>query len=130
MGNHKEPNRLSPRHFSGLGRSGDTNSYRNPAASVIVQRYLKQIKEEQAKGHSIMVHQAIPLFEDKLELIGLLITRHLGMTTGTTYRFLLLRDAAFFTLQHSAGDRAGDLGLMWAREIKRLGNGGFLICHT
>lgn len=120
--------------FKDLGKNSDWDElagYGNPAASLMVQQYVKAIRREQSIGH-VQVKQATPLFPDKLELIAQYIERQLSNTFRKPQdRYLLLRDQAFFKMQFFAGDRASDLGQMLTREIKRCPNSeGLLITHT
>lgn len=107
-----------------------TRALPNLAITEEVKSYIKCVKLEQARGHSL-VHQAVPVFKDKLSRMSQFIDRQLlDERLVLKQRFLFLRDQAFFKVQFFAGDRAGDLCLMLAQEIK-LGRGGSLmISHT
>ena len=90
----------------------------NPVCSGAVSRYLKAVQMEQAKSH-VMVKQAKPLFPRKLKLIASYINNQLREETlSLSHRFILLRDQAFFKIQFFSGDRANDLGLCLAQEVK------------
>lgn len=102
----------------------------NPANSVLVQNYVKLIRNEQSKAH-VQPKQAIPLFIDKLEAICGYVDRHLkSREISGRIRYIYLRDQAFFKLQFFAGDRAPDLGKMLTQEIKLGPSGGLQINHT
>ena len=66
--------------FNEVGRTGDWNSllgFGNPAASVVVQSYLKAGSEEQLRAH-IVAKQAVPFFLPKLLLLARLWDRKMA----------------------------------------------------
>ena len=122
--------------FDDMGKRGEwvdsgIRKYGNPILSNVVDRYVKAIKLEQARAH-VPIKQAKPLFLDKLRKISEFIDQKLiGDNSGLGNRFILLRDQSFFKLQFFAGDRAHDLSLCLAQEVKKLPhNQGLVFCHT
>ncbi|XP_063444937.1 uncharacterized protein LOC134725193 [Mytilus trossulus] len=89
------------------------------------------IQMEQSFAH-VPIKQSKPVFLDKLRKICVHINTELNTLNSKLYkRFLYLRDQAFFKLQFFAGDRAHDLSLCVAQEVKKLPDGkGLLFCHT
>ena len=119
--------------FSTQGMPNQWNhisNYGNPVISSEVNIYLHQIKMEQSKGHSTP-RQAIPIFANKLRVVGMYIDRQLEKDSKPEKCFILARDHALFTLMFFGGDRAHDVGQMLTQEIKILpDSSGYVIHHT
>ena len=116
------------------GRHEDWNerlSLGNPAASVLVRRYLKLVKEEQARI-GVVPKQAVPMFVDKLAQLAEHIEGKLrcpGQSPLSLY--ILARDQAYFKTLMFSADRPGDLGQVRTTEILRFPNDdGLLFNHT
>jgi integrase len=103
----------------------------NPVASLLVKKYLKCIKEEQATA-GITPRQAVPLFVDKLARLVDHINRMLMIRQDDPLKtFILLRDLAYFQTLFFSGDRPGDLAQVRTNEILRFPNDdGLLFNHT
>lgn len=103
----------------------------NPAASSLVKEYLKLIKEEQAKAH-VLPKQAKPIFLSNVRAIALFIDRELKPDDlHVKERYVLFRDQAWLKLQFFTGDRASDVFLVFAQEVKCLADGfGLVFKHT
>ncbi|XP_069114859.1 LOW QUALITY PROTEIN: uncharacterized protein [Argopecten irradians] len=103
----------------------------NPAVSLCVRNYVKQVKEEQARAR-VIPKQATPIFLDKLRMISQYIENQFSRPDLVRKeRFVLLRDQAWLKLQFFAGDRAGDLALVVTQEVKILQDGtGLVFNHT
>ena len=117
---------------NGKGRDWDVLSNTgNPAASPLVKEYLKLIKEEQASSH-VLPKQAKPIFLTKVKTICSFIDREIKKSWLTVrQKFVLYRDQAWMKLQFFAGDRASDLSIVVAQEIKVLHDGsGLVFKHT
>ncbi|KAK3753769.1 hypothetical protein QZH41_003888 [Actinostola sp. cb2023] len=104
----------------------------NPAASILVKKYCKCIKEEQAAA-GITPKQATPLFVDKLARLA----DHLDNQLETSRRvdpiktYILARDQAYFKTLFFSGDRPGDLAQVRTNEMLRFPNDdGLLFNHT
>ncbi len=108
-----------------------TQSLWYPALSPLVQRYVKYVKEEQAKAR-VIPKQAKPIFASKLMTISIHIRDELQNThISLRERYVLARDQAFFKLQVFAGDRASDLCNVLTQEVKQLPDGsGYVFYHT
>ena len=122
--------------FDDMGRKGEwidcgAVKYGNPVSSSLVSRYLEAIKLEQSQAH-VPIKQAKPLFFDKLQKISKLIDQKLKQKDQSPSQiFIYLRDQSFFKLQFFAGDRAHDLSLCLAQEVRQLPNdNGLVFCHT
>lgn len=120
--------------FEGHGRGRVWDISRgcgNPALSVTVRNYVKQIKEEQARAR-VIPKQATPIFLDKLRKICQFIENQLSRPDlSRREQYVLLRDQAWLKLQFFAGDRAGDLALVVTQEVKVLEDGtGLVFNHT
>ncbi|XP_061174881.1 uncharacterized protein LOC133184026 [Saccostrea echinata] len=118
----------------GFGRYWDITGISgtgNPAASPLVKEYLKLIREEQAKAH-VLPKQAKPIFLSKVRAIALFIDRELKCDDlHVRERYVLFRDQAWLKLQFFTGDRASDLFLVVAQEVKCLADGsGLVFKHT
>lgn len=103
----------------------------NPAASLLVKRYLKLVKEEQAMA-GVTPKQAVPMFTDKLVRLADHIDSKLRDTSNdATTIYILARDQAFFKALLFSGDRPGDLSQVKTQEILRFPNDdGLLFNHT
>ena len=120
--------------FNEAGRTGDWNSllgFGNPAASVVVQSYLKAVSEEQLRAH-IVPKQAVPFFLPKLLLLARLWDRKMAdPTVSPSGLFILARDQAFFKTLFFSADRGSDLGCVKTAEIVRFPkDDGFLFNHV
>ncbi|CAG2243779.1 unnamed protein product [Mytilus edulis] len=116
----------------GLGRTWcDVERKGNPAVSPVIKEYLKLVQVEQAKAH-ILPKQAKPIFLTKIRSISAFISRELQKDgSKLKEKFVLYRDQAWFKLQYFAGDRASDLSIVVAQEVKFLKDGsGFVFQHT
>ena len=108
--------------FNSNGRGGDWDvklGFGNPAASPGVKRYLKGVREEQAKA-MVKPQQAKPMFIDKL----VRLSEHIRATLqradlSPLQQYILARDQAYFKAQLFSGDRPGDLGMVKTQEIPR-----------
>lgn len=103
----------------------------NPAASLLVKRYLKLFKEEQAIA-GVTPKQAIPMFADKLVRLADHIDLKLqAINNDAATIYILVRDQAFFKTLLFSGDRPGDLSQVKTQEILRFPNDdGLLFNHT
>ena len=103
----------------------------NPAASLLVRKYFKCIKEEQATA-GLTPKQATPLFVDKLARLSDHLDRRLeACKTDPVKMYVLSRDQAYFKTLFFSGDRPGDLGQVCTNEILRFRNDeGLLFNHT
>lgn len=120
--------------FKDNDRGGDWESgfgLGNPVASLLVKKYLKCVKEEQAAA-GVIPHQAIPLFVDKLaRLSDLIDARILNSQEDPLQMYILARDQAYFKTLFFSGDRPGDLAHVRTNEILRFPNDdGLLFNHT
>lgn len=122
--------------FEDMGRKGDwvdrgSVKYGNRVSSGLLDMYIQAIKLEQAQAH-VSVKQAKPLFVDKLKKISAHINRNIQQEgLSPSQLFVYLRDQAFFKLQFVAGDRAHDLSMCLAQEVRQLPNDlGLVFCHT
>ena len=99
----------------------------NPAASLLVRKYLKCVKEEQATA-GLTPQQATPWFVDKLARLS----DHLEACKNDSIRmYILSKDQAYFKTLFFSGDRPGDLGQVRTNEILRFPNDdGLLFIHT
>lgn len=115
----------------GFGRQWDIVLGRgNPAASPQVKQYLKLVKEEQARAH-VLPKQAKPIFLSKVRTVALFIDRELRRDLSVRERYVLFRDQAWLKLQFFTGDRASDLFLVVAQEVKCLADvSGLVFNHT
>ncbi|XP_063416264.1 uncharacterized protein LOC134697907 [Mytilus trossulus] len=116
----------------GLGRTWcDVERKGNPAVSPVIKEYLKLVQVGQAKAH-ILPKQAKPICLTKIRSISAFISRELQKDgSKLKEKFVLYRDQAWFKLQYSAGDRASDLSIVVAQEVKFLKDGsGFVFQHT
>jgi len=108
--------------FNEAGRTGDWNSllgFGNPAASVVVQSYLKAVSEEQLRTH-IVPKQAVAFFLPKLLLLARLWDRKMAdPSVSPSGLFILARDQAFFKTLFFSVDRGSDLGCVKTAEILR-----------
>ena len=78
----------------------------NPAASLLVKRYLKCSKEEQAAA-GVTPQQAVPLFVDKLaHLADHMDSRLAACQAYPLQTYILVRDQAFFKTLFFSGDRS------------------------
>ena len=99
----------------------------NPAASLLVQKYLKCIKEQQATIGPTP-KQATPLFVDKLERLSDHLDRQLeACKTNPIKMYILSRDQAHFKSLFLSRDRPGDLGQVHKNEILRFPNDDVLL---
>ena len=82
--------------FNEAGSTGDWNGLLgigNPAASVVVQGYLKAVSEEQLRAH---IAQAVPFFLPKLLLLeGLWDRKMADPSVSPSGLFIYARDQAF-----------------------------------
>ena len=79
----------------------------NPAASLLVRKYLKCIKEEQATA-GLTPKQATPLFVDKLARLLDHLNRQLeACKTDPIKMYILSRDQAYFKTLFFSGDWPG-----------------------
>lgn len=120
--------------FKGKGMCDDWQEkfgFGNPAASLLVKRYLKLVKEEQAIA-SITPKQDTPMFVDKLaRLSDHLDSKIDNARKNPTLLFILARDQAYFKTLLFSGDRPGDLTQVKTNEILRFPNDdGLLFNHT
>ena len=120
--------------FNEAGRTGDWNSlvgFGNPAASVVLQSYLKAVSEEQLRAH-IVPKQAVPFFLPKLLLLARLWDRKMAdPSVSPTGLFILARDQAFFKTLFFSADRGSDLGCVKTSEIMRFPkDDSFLFNHV
>jgi hypothetical protein len=116
----------------GLGRDWNIVSESgNPASAQAVKEYLKLIRVEQAKSH-VLPKQAKPIFLTKVKAISSFIDREIKIVSlSLREKFTLYRDQAWWKIQFFAGDRAGDLALEVAQEVKILTDGsGLVFQHT
>ena len=116
----------------GLGRDWNIVSESgNPASAQAVKEYLKLIRVEQAKSH-VLPKQAKPIFLTKVKAISSFIDREIKIVSlSLREKFTLYRDQAWWKIQFFAGDRAGDLALVVAQEVKILTDGsGLVFQHT
>jgi len=115
--------------FSDFGRQGDWNRtlLGNPAASLKVKQYLKEVTAEQLRAR-ITPKQATPLFLDKLLLLSRHLEKRLLLPSLTPSEiFITARDKAFFKTLFFSGDRGSDLGQVKTSEIARFrDDNGFL----
>ena len=115
--------------FNAVGRLGRLN----PCDSADVKDWLRANKLEQQR-HRVPVKQAKPTFSTHIRLLVKEIMLQLASLPGDEplfpKRFPLLRDWAFFLVQWFSGDRAGDLGRSFGREVVRLEDGSLLFNHT
>ncbi|XP_071181349.1 uncharacterized protein [Mytilus edulis] len=117
---------------NGFGRYWDIFSKSgNPACAPIVKEYLKLIREEQASAH-VLPKQAKPIFLSKIKAMCSYIDREIKSPgLSLRERYILYRDRAWMNLQFFAGDRASDLSLVVAQEVKVLSdNSGLVFQHT
>lgn len=117
---------------NGMGRSWDVMSNTgNPALAPTVKEYLKLVKAEQARAH-VLPKQAKPIFLTKIKAICSYINREIQIETlSLKEKFILFRDQAWFKLQFFAGDRASDLSIVIAQEVRMLNDGsGLFFQHT
>ncbi|CAG2235217.1 unnamed protein product [Mytilus edulis] len=117
---------------NGFGRYWDIFSKSgNPACAPIVKEYLKLIREEQASAH-VLPKQAKPIFLSKIKAMCSYIDREIKSPgLSLRERYILYRDRAWMKLQFFAGDRASDLSLVVAQEVKVLNdNSGLVFQHT
>jgi integrase len=120
--------------FQEQDRAGDWESgfgLGNPAASLLVRKYLKHIREEQAAA-GVTPRQAVPLFVDKLaRLVDHIDGRLEAARSDPLQTYILVRDQAYFKTLFFSGDRPGDLGVVRTNEILRFPNDdGLLFNHT
>lgn len=103
----------------------------NPTASLLVKKYLKCIREEQA-AVGVTPKQAVPLFVDKLaRLVDHMDRRLLACKDDPLQTYIVLRDLAYFQTLFFSGDRPGDLANVRTNEILRFPNDdGLLFNHT
>lgn len=103
----------------------------NPAASLLVRKYLKYIKEEQAAA-GLVPKQATPFFVDKLARLSDHLDRQFDACADDPVKmYILSRDQAYFKTLFFSGDRPGDLGQVRTNEILRFPNDdGLLFNHT
>ena len=105
----------------------------NPAASLLVRKYLKCVKEEQATA-GLTPQQATPLFVDKLTRLSVSdhLDRQLEACKNDSIRmYILSSDQAYFKTLFFSGDRPGNLGQVQTNEILRFPNeDGLLFNHT
>lgn len=116
---------------AGLTRSWDilTRSG-NPASAPLIKEYVKLVKEEQAKAH-VLPKQAKPIFLAKIKAMVSFINREFLSSRSLKEKFIFQRDQAWFKLQFFAGDRASDLSLVVAQEVKLLNDeSGIVFRHT
>ena len=108
--------------FSDFGRQGDWNRtllLGNPAASLKVKQYLKEVTAEQLQAR-ITPKQATPLFLDKLLLLSRHLEKRLLLPSLTPSEiFITARDQAFFKTLFFSGVRGRDLGQVKTSEIAR-----------
>ena len=106
--------------FQEQDRAGDWESgfgLGNPAASLLVRKYLKHIREEQAAA-GVTPRQAVPLFVDKLaRLVDHIDGRLEAARSDPLQTYILVRDQAYFKTLFFSGDRPGDLGVVRTNEI-------------
>lgn len=117
---------------AGRGRIWDIKrNSGNPACALSIKNYCKQIALEQAKSH-VLPKQAKPVFIGKLRSIFNYIDNQLTRPDLFPRQiFVLMRDQAFLKVQFFAGDRASDLSIVPAQEVKRLeDDSGMSFCHT
>ena len=119
--------------FSDFGRQGDWNRtllLGNPAASLKVKQYLKEVTAEQLQAR-ITPKQATPLFLDKLLLLSRHLEKRLLLPSLTPSEiFITARDQAFFKTLFFSGDIGSDLGQVKTSEIARFpDDNGFLFNH-
>ena len=103
--------------FNKLGRANDSN----PVTHPLVKDYLKFVREEQA-GLAITPSQAVPLFFGKFQRL----IAHLrdlcssSVSLSSAGKYILVRDATFFSVDFFTGDRASDLGRLQSCNVFRL----------
>lgn len=120
--------------FQDQDRAGDWESglgLGNPAASILVKKYLKRVREEQAVA-GITPQQAVPLFVDKLARLADHIDGRLAASTDNPLQmYIFVRDQAYFKTLFFSGDRPGDLAVVKTHEILRFPNDDVLLFnHT
>lgn len=92
----------------------------NPAAALIIKKYLSAIRLEQSMSAVVPKHSR-PMFVDKLVLVSRLISYKLrNPKLSVTQKYILQRDLTFFNMLAITGNRAGDLGSLWVDEIRQL----------
>ena len=115
--------------FNAAGRLGR----QNPCDSADVKDWLRANKLEQQR-HRVPVKQAKPTFSTHIRLLVKEIMLQLANLPADEplfpRRYPLLRDWVFFLVQWFSGDRAGDLGNSFGREVVRLEDGSLLFNHT
>jgi len=90
--------------FNEAGRTGDWNGllgFGNPAASVVVQGYLKAVSEEQLRAH-IAPKEAVPFFLPNLLLLARLWDRKMADPSVSPSGLFI-----------AARDKGGSEGLIW-----------------
>ena len=115
--------------FNAIGRLGRLN----PCDSPDVKDWLRANKLEQQR-HRVPIKQAKPTFSTHLRLLIKEIMLQLASLPADEplfpKRYPLLRDWVFFLVQWFSGDRAGDLGRSFGKEVVRLEDGSLLFNHT
>lgn len=117
---------------SGLGGEWDDRlGIGNPVSHPSVKRYLRLIKEEQAKAR-IRPKKYVPLFLDKLQSLAEHIMSRLQVSgTSPISLYFLSQDLCFFSIDFFSGDRSSDLGRVLSREFLFFPqSSGILFNHT
>ena len=88
------------------------------------------MSEEQAKAR-VFPSQAVPFFFDKFtKLCTYLRNRMFLSSVSPLERYIISCDLAFFCLDFYSGDRASDLGRVYAKEVLLLAEDQGLLFHT
>ena len=105
----------------------------NPCNSTFVKDWVKAAFKEQRVAH-VTPQQAPPIFSTHLRLLAAEIARRISSLPLDAplfpEKFCLFRDRAFFLIQWFSGDRAGDLGFSFGREVVRHETGALILKHV
>ncbi|KAI8485266.1 hypothetical protein Bbelb_370130 [Branchiostoma belcheri] len=97
--------------FNERGKGGEWDErlgLGNPAASLVVKKYLKSVTEGQLQ-QGLTPRQAKPVFLEKIVKVCKLIEQRRQLETSAIKIFILARDEAIFKALFFAGDRVSDL---------------------
>ncbi|KAI8494630.1 hypothetical protein Bbelb_278560 [Branchiostoma belcheri] len=118
--------------FNERGKGGEWDErlgLGNPAASLVVKKYLKSVTEEQLQ-QGLTPRQAKPVFLEKIVKVCKLIEQRRQLETSAIKIFILARDEAIFKALFFAGDRVSDLMRCRTDEVGRLPSGALLFNHV
>ncbi|KAI8484560.1 hypothetical protein Bbelb_376670 [Branchiostoma belcheri] len=96
--------------FNERGKGGEWDErlgLGNPAASLVVKKYLKSVTEEQLQ-QGLTPRQAKPVFLENIVKVCKLIEQRRQLETSAIKIFILARDEAIFKALFFAGDRVSD----------------------